>query len=523
MRLERNVLSLCGAVLLGAFGAQGASAQDLTYAISAPITSTDPHYQNATPNNAALGTIFEPLTVLTGEGLIEPGLAESWSNVDDVTWEFKLRDAKFHDGAPVTADDVIYSLERPGVLQSPAPFTPYTKAITGMEAVDANTVRLSTDAPYPLLPLDLSRVYIIEKAVGEANDTKAMNLGNGVIGTGPYKFVSFTPDEQLSLARNADYWGEPAKWENVQVRVIADDAARTTALLSGGIDAIENVPTPDVERMRNEDGINFASGKSQRFVFLFLDSGRDQPPGVTGLDDAPLAENPLKDVRVRKAINLAINRDAIAERVMMGLAYPSNNIVFDDGEGFVAGLENPPYDPDQAKALLAEAGYGDGFKINIASPNNRMINDEKVVQALAQMLTRVGITTAVDAMPFSVIASRGQKGEFGVSMMSWGSTTEGSTPIRQMLACKDADKGWGAVNWGNYCNEEVDALLAKALSTVDTDARKAVLEEAITKLMDDVAFVPLYFQGSTWAAKDGIAVEPRSDERTSPDMFSPAS
>ena len=523
MRSERTFTTLCGAALLVAFGAFGAKAQDLTYAISAPITSTDPHYQNATPNNAALGTIFEPLTILTGEGQIVPGLATEWRNVDDLTWEFDLRDATFHDGAPVTAEDVVYSLQRPGNIQSPAPFTPYTKAITGMEAVDADTVRLSTAAPYPLLPLDLSRVYIVSKAVAEANDTQAMNLGNGVIGTGPYKFVSFTPDEQLSLARNPDYWGEPAEWENVQVRVIADDAARTTALLSGGVDAIENVPTPDVERMRSEEGVNFASGKSQRFVFLFLDSGRDQPPGVLGKDGEPLAENPLKDARVRQAVNLSINRQAIADRVMMGLAYPSNNIVFDEGEGFVAGLENPPFDPDKAKALLAEAGYEDGFKITIASPNNRMINDEKVVQAVAQMLTRVGIETAVDAMPFSVIASRGQKGEFGVSMMSWGSTTEGSTPIRQMLACKDADKGWGAVNWGNYCNEEVDALLEKALSTVDTAERKAILEEAITKLMDDVAFVPLYFQGSTWAAKDGITVTPRSDERTAPDMFSPAS
>jgi peptide/nickel transport system substrate-binding protein len=522
MRRDRNFQSMCGAALFLALGSLAANAQDLTYAISAPITSTDPHFQNATPNNAALGSIFEPLVILTGDGQLVPGLAESWTNVDDLTWEFKLRDVTFHDGSPLTAEDVIYSLERPGNIESPAPYTPYTKAITEMEAVDDKTVRLKTATPYPLLTLDLSRVYIVSKAVAEANDTQAMNLGNGVIGTGPYEFVSFTADEQLSLARSDDYWGEAPAWENVQVRVIADDAARTTALLSGGVDAIENVPTPDVERMREEDGINFESGKSQRFVFLFLDSGRDEPPGVLGNDGAPLSENPFKDARVRQAVNLAIDRQAIAERVMMGLAYPSNNIVFDDGEGFIPGLENPPYDPEKAKALLAEAGYSDGFGITIASPNNRMINDEKVVQAIAQMLTRVGIRTEVDAMPFSVIASRGQTGDFGVSMMSWGSTTEASTPIRQMIACKDADKGWGAVNWGNYCNEEADALLTKALATVDTAARTKILEEAVGMLMDDVAIVPLYFQGSTWAAREGIEITPRSDERTSPDMFSPA-
>ena len=523
MRPDRTALSVCAAAILAICAPSGASAQDLTYAISAPITSTDPHFQNATPNNAALGNIFEPLTVLTGDGQIEPGLAQSWTNVDDLTWEFELRDATFHDGNKLTAEDVIYSLERPANITSPAPFTTYTKAITGMEAVDDDTVRLTTADPYPLLPLDLSRVLIVEKALAEANDTQAMNLGNGVIGTGPYKFVSFTPDEQLSMTRNDSYWGEAPKWQNVQIRVIADDAARTTALLSGGIDAIENVPTPDIERMRDADGINFESGKSQRFVFLFLDSGRDQPPGVVGNDGAPLPQNPFKDTRVRQAVNLAIAREAIAERVMMGLAYPTNNIVFDGGEGFIPALENPPYDPEKAKALLAEAGYPDGFEITIASPNNRMINDEKVVQAVAQMLTRIGIRTKVDAMPFSVIASRGQKGEFGVSMMSWGSTTEASTPIRQMIACKDADKGWGAVNWGNYCNAEVDALLGEALATVDTAKRTEILDQTVDVAMHDVAIVPLYFQGSTWAAREGIGITPRSDERTAPDMFTPDS
>lgn len=523
MRLDRTALSLLAAAALAVGGPLGARAADLTYAISAPITSTDPHFQNATPNNAALSNIFEPLVVLSGDGQIVPGLAERWGPVDDVTWEFKLREAEFHDGTPLTAEDVIHSLERTGAITSPAPFTTYTKAITGMEAVDDRTLRFTTAAPYPLLPLDLSRVLIMSKESAEEHGTDDMNRGEGVIGTGPYEFVSFTPDEELVMRRNEDYWGETPVWENVEIRVIADDAARTSALLSGAVDAIENVPTPDIERMRAEPDINFASGKSQRFVFLFLDSGRDQPPGVLGNDGEPLPENPLADARVRQAVNLAIAREAIAERVMMGLAYPSNNIVFDGGEGFLPALENPPYDPEKAKALLAEAGYPEGFRITIASPNNRMINDEKVVQAVAQMLTRIGIRTEVDAMPFSVIASRGQEGEFGVSMMSWGSTTEASTPIRQLIACKDPQKGWGAVNWGNYCNEELDALLGEALATVDEPARRALLEKAVGIAMDDVAIVPLYFQGSTWATRKGIEAEPRSDERTSPDMFKPAS
>jgi peptide/nickel transport system substrate-binding protein len=524
MRFTSSALSLSVLAVMGMISPQTIHAADLTYAISAPATSTDPHYQNASQNNAALRNLYQTLVQIDASGQMIPDLAESWRAVDDRTWEFKIHPAKFHDGSDLTVEDIIYSLDRPATItNSPSSFTIYTKAIVDKQIVDKNTIRLITATPYPLLPLDLTNIFVVKKSAVEKLTTADLNAGRGVVGSGPFSFVSFTPDDKLVLRRSEHYSGPKPDWDNVTVRFVPNDGARTTALLSGSVDAIENVPTPDIEKIKANPDLVFASKKSQRVVFLFLDSGRDKPPGITGVDGKPLAANPLKDARVRQAINLAIDRQAIRDRVMQQLAYPTNNIVFDGGEGFLPKYENVPVDATKAKRLLAEAGYPDGFQLTIAAPNNRLINDEKVVQVIAQMLTRIGIKTQVDAMPFAVINTRGGKGEFAASMMAWGTTTEGSIPIRALLACANAEKGWGPVNWGNYCNPKLDELLAQAVSTVDTPRRKALLEQAVEIVLDDMALVPLYFQGSTWAARKGIKIIPRSDERTMPSSFQPTS
>lgn len=496
-------------------------AKDLVYATSAPVTAADPHYQNATQNASALRSTYEALVQITPSGKIEPELAESWRIVDDQTWEFKLRPVKFSDGSALTVPDVIYSIERPAtIVNSPASFRVYTGQIASMEAVGTDVLRVKTKRPYPLLLLDLSNILII-KRLEQPVDVQAFNAGRHNIGTGPYRFVSYTSGEKLVLRRNDAYWGSTPLWDNVTIRFIPNDAARTTGLLSGSLDAIENVPIANLDTVRGNPNLVFESGKSTRVVFLFLDGGRNDPPGISAKDGSKLPKNPLADVRVRQAINLAIDRDAIRDRIMGGLAYPTNNIVFDNGEGFLPKLETIKADPPRAKALLAEAGYPDGFRLTLASPNDRLINDAKVIQAIAQMLTRVGIEAQVDVMPFTVVNTRGGKGEFAAVMMGWGTTLEASIPIRTLVACPNAEKGWGPVNWSNYCNPKLDAILGDAMSTVDTAGRIKLLDQAVQIVHDEVAIVPLYFQGVTWAARKGIAIAPRADERTMPAMFTP--
>jgi peptide/nickel transport system substrate-binding protein len=521
----RACLLLCAAAICAFAGnpALGQKSGELRLAFSAPATSVDPHFQNATPNFAIARNFFDTLVQMDPDNRIVPGLAESWRRLDDTTWEFKLRRARFHDGAELTAEDVAWSLDRPATIEnSPAPYTIYTKSIVGKRVVDARTIQLTTSGPYPLLLADLSQVIILNKKAAENLDRAQFLAALNRLGTGPYRFVSYAPEDRVTMERFDDHWGGRPAWDKVLVRFITNEAARISALLAGDVDAIENVPTQDVERIKNDTSLVLAAKKSNRVVFLFLDSGRDQSPTVSDLNGKPLASNPLKDLRVRKAINLAIDRNAIRDRIMTGIAYPTNNLATEAMPGFDPALEAVPFDPAQARKLLADAGYPDGFRLTIASPNNRLINDAKVAQAVAQMLTRVGIRTQVDAMPFAVIATRGNKGEFSSSMMAWGvQTAEASSPIRMMLACPDKAKGWGAVNWGNYCNRELDGLLTRVVSTMDDDQRNGLLKQLVRQVMDDVALVPLYFQGSTWAAKKGIAITPRGDERTTASMFAP--
>jgi peptide/nickel transport system substrate-binding protein len=522
----RNILSCAvgAAALAASVILQPAFADDLKVAFSAPATTLDPHFQNASQNIGVSRNIFEALVQMDPDSRIVPGLAESWRRVDDKTWEFKLRRAKFHDGSDLTAEDVAYSLDRPATIpNSPSSFAIYTKSIVEKRIIDPQTIQLVTAQPYPLLLSDLTSIFIVSKKATEGLKSEDFSSGKGVDGTGPYKFVSYTPDDRVTLERFDGYWAGKPSWDNVQIRFIPNDASRLTALLSGDVNAIENVPTPDLEKVKNDPNLTFAAKKSHRVIFLFLDSGRDNPPNVAAHDGKPLDKNPLKDVRVRQAINLAIDRKGIRDRIMQGLAYPTNNLVTEQMQGFIAELEDAPYNPEKARKLLAEAGYPEGFRLTLAAPNNRFINDERVAQAIAQMLTRIGIRTQVDAMPFTVINTRAGKGEFPSSMMGWGAqTAEASSPIRAMIACPDKEKGWGPVNWGNYCNKELDQVLAKAISTLDDAQRETLLKDAVKRVVDDVAIVPLYFQASTWAAKKGIAITPRTDERTSAQSFEPA-
>lgn len=498
-------------------------ATDLKIGFSAAATTMDPHFHNASQNIAVSRNMFDTLVQMNPDSRIVPALAESWRLVDDTTWEFKLRPAKFSDGSPVTAADVAWSIDRPATIQnSPSSFTIYTRPIVEKKIIDDQTIQLKTATPYPLLLADLTNLFIVSKKATDGLTSDKFVTGNGVVGSGPFTFKSYTPDDRVIMTANPNYWGGKTPWDNVEIRFLPNDSARLSALLSGDVDAIENIPTPDLEAVKNNKNLVVGEKMSHRLIFLFLDSGRDETPGVTAADGSPLKTNPFKDLRVRRAVNLAIDREAIASRLMQGLAFPTNNLVTDTMQGFVPGIK-ASYDPEQAKKLLAEAGYDKGFRLVLASPNNRLINDAKVAQALAQMLTRVGIRTSVDAVPFAVINTRGNKGEFSSVMMGWGAqTAEASSPIRAMIACSDKAKGWGPVNWGNYCNPALDAVTAKALATMDDAARTKLLQEASQIVHDDVAIVPLYFQANTWAARPGIAITPRMDERTTALMFTPA-
>ena len=511
--------ALFGVSLLFAIGhtAGRAEGQTLSIASSAPVTSVDPHYHTFAPNESFSAHVFERLVTRDPPGKMIPGLAVSWKLRDDQTWEFKLRDVKFHDGTPFTAEDVAYTLTRvPRVKNSPASYSIFTKAVTGSEIVDPHTILLRTNGPYPLLANDLANIFIIPHELGPDPATEDFNSGKNAIGTGPYRFVSYNPGDRIEMERSDDYWGPKPDWKHVTYRIISNDASRTAALLAGDAGIIEFVPPTDLPSLRKDARVSLAEVVSNRSIFLWLDHAHEGPsPFVSGPNGEVLDKNPLNDLRVRQALSLAINRQGIVDRVMENAAIPTGQYLRPGSYSYVPDLPPTPYQPDRAKALLADAGFPKGLKVTIHGPNDRYVNDAKIIQAVAQMWQRIGVQTTVEAMPWNTFVARAGKQEFSIFLLGWGvGSGEGLNPLRAQIATWDPARGLGTANRGRYSNPAVDALIDRAMGTMDDGAREKIIQQAMKLAMDDVPVIELHLQKNIWGTKKGLVYEPRVDEAT---------
>lgn len=531
-----------GAGLVALLAAQGtalpASAQEVRIGLSSEPTSVDPHFHNLGPNNMIREHVFEALVKQDANQKPIPSLAESWRAIDDKTWEFKLRkDVKFSDGKPFTATDVIYSFCRiPKVENSPSSFVTFIRPIEAVEAPDAHTLILKTAAATPLLPVNLSDVAIISAAAFGGEKVQwakgdCANLGTPpkstdfndpakAIGTGPYKLTEYTRGSQLIHERNPNYWGDKPTWAKITWRPIASAGPRVAALLAGDVDLIENPNIEDLERIKKA-GFKTAQALSNRIIYVHLDTyaAADwKTPGIKGTD-----KNPLLDKRVRQALSMAINRDAIVERIMGGIAVPAGDLLPVPLFGTSPDRKPTAYNLEGARKLLAEAGYPNGFEITLGTPNDRYINDGKVAEAVAQMWTRIGVKTNVDAMTASTFFSRRNKYDFSAYLAGWGAASgELSNALVALVAGQDPKIGFGHTNRGRYKNAEVDKLLVEAVSTIDDKKRETLLQQASKLAMEDVALIPLHFEVSLWAFKPNLSYEARVDQRTLATSIVPA-
>jgi len=489
-----------------------AHAADLRIGVAADVTSMDPHFLNLAPNVNIAWHVFDALTHVDENARLVPGLAASWRAVDPMTWEFKLRrGVRFHDGSELTAEDVAFSIDRTRAVPN-GQMRPFTQRIVAKEIPDPYTIRLKTSAPYAMVPYDLNSVFIVSKKATGSARSEDFDSGKAMVGTGPFRFVRFARGDRVELARNDAYWGGAAAWDRVTFRIVPTDPARLAGLLSGDLDLIEQVPTADLPRVRGDARLATAQKVSWRTIFFHLDQ-REPVRGIADKVGKPLPRNPFRDPRVRHALSLAIDRKAIAERLMDGAALPASNLVSPPVLGYAADLKPDAYDPEAAKRLLAEAGYPDGFAVTLSAPNNRYVNDEQIAQAVAQMLARVGVRVRVETMPINVYLPRGAKGEFAFAMLGWGSFS-GDLALRSLVATPDPKKGFGAFNWSGYSNPRIDALLERAFATVDDKGREALAQDAMRAAMRDHAVVPLHHQVTTWAMKKSLSYAPRTDEFT---------
>jgi len=339
-------------------------------------------------------------------------------------------------------------------------------------------------------------------------DPSEFNNGKMLYGTGPYKFVEFVAGDHITYTANKDYWGGTPKWDNVTIRWITSGPARVAALLSGDVDMIASVPTTDVANLDENSDINVSCDQTARIMYWSLDVSREYADHITAKDGSKI-KNPLRDLRVRQAFNIAIDRDAIVDEVMTGLAVPANQIT---GEGFGGHNPNipmPEHDIGKAKALMAEAGYGDGFKLTIHATNDRYINDDKQAQAIGQMLSRIGVDVEVVTQPVSGYYGKLRKHEMTMALIGWAAMTgEASSVLGPAL--REGVRN----NYGRWENSEFNRLIEGALGTVDMEKYDRLLKESVAVAMADVPIIPTHYQVACWASRAGLEFTPRADEST---------
>ena len=489
-------------------------AASVTMAVRTDASSIDPHYHVYTPNSAVARHIFDGLTAIDARGRVQPGLASSWQTIAEDVWEFKLRPGVlFHDGGKFTAADVVFTMNRaPNVPNSPSSYGQYTKTIAAVEAVDETTVRIRTKGPAPTLPVDLSQVAIISRAAAEGKTTPDFNNGTAAIGTGPYRFVEWIAGDHLTLVRNESYWKGAEPWARVIRRAIPNDGARVAALLAGDVDIIEGVPAADRPRLVGRADLALHECDATRIIYIHMDSARDVSPGISDAKGMKLDRNPLRDARVRQAMSYAINREALTERLLSGQAHPAGQYSPPGTPGISPNLKPPPYDPELARDLLKEAGWGDGFSVVLAGSNDRFPQDAQVTQAVGQMLARVGIRTEVQTMPAAMLFSRGSKLEFSMMLSGWVGTGEASSPFTALMATYDPKTGLGPSNRGRWSNPAFDAVLGEALHTMDDAKRNALYGQAAEIAVANMGVIPVYFTVNTWATRKGLVYDARADE-----------
>lgn len=512
---------LAGAVLAVAAPAAaqgGGQEQDtLRIGMEAGPTSIDPHFASVITNYAYGRHYFQPLMEQDARQVLRPALATEWRAVDDLTWEIRLNPAaRFQDGTPVTVDDVAFTIARAGdVPNSPSSLNTYTRPVKSVEQVDAHTLRIHTHAPTPLMANYLSMVMILAKHAAEGLSTADFNAGKGMIGTGPYRYVSWTPGGVAVMERYEEFAGPKPAFRRVEFRPIANAGARTAALRAGDVDLIEIVPTDQFDRFSKDPAFATAVSPSNRLMFLTLDSDREVTPHIAGRDGKPIP-NPLRDVRVRKALSMAINREALVSRVMQGQGLPTNDLAPPGYFGASPELVKPQtFDLPGAKKLLAEAGYPEGFAVQINGPNDRYVNDEQVVQAVGQMWSRAGLVATVETRPRGTWLSESAQLKYSVNLSGFSPNPEVLGMLEALIHTVDPSRGFGPANRGRFSNAAIDRLIEQARTTMDDGERERISREATRMaVVEQQALIPLYFQTNTWAMRKGLRYEARTDEMT---------
>jgi peptide/nickel transport system substrate-binding protein len=511
----RRLLMAAAAALL-AISATVAEARTVRWSASGDANTLDPHSQNIGSVALILQQMYDTLITRNPDLSLRPGLAARWEQVEANRWRFNLRSGiRFHEGEAFSADDVVFSIER--ALMPTSNYGIFVDTVERVVAVEPDTVDIITKIPDPILPNKIASIYIMSRSWAEKHNatrpqnTRAreeMHTVRNVNGTGAFRLVSREGDVRTVMRRNDDWfgWREPDNTQSniteLVFRPIASDATRVAALLSGEIDFLLDPPLQDLNRLRSAQGVKVVEGPEVRTIFIAMDVARDEL-----LYSDVRGRNPFRDLRVRQALYHAIDIQAIHRTTMRGNSVVTGTFFPPQVNGYTEAEDmRLPHDPARARALLAEAGYPNGFGVTLDCPNNRYINDEQICQAIAAMWTRVGVRTSVKAQPLAPFFAQIQRDDTSIYLLGWGvPMLDALYSFQSLLATRNGAQGDGIWNYGRYSNPRMDELITR-MKTQTGAERTAAIHEALRIYREDVPHIPLHHQVIPWAMRSNISI-----------------
>ena len=475
------------------------AAADLVIATDAPPESMNPHAFSSDANLSYMSNFFDALLQRKApDGKLAPALATKWERLDERTWKFELRKGvKFHNGNDFNAQDVVFTFNR---MKDPkfSKLLNEGNSIEKIETPDNYTVIFTTVKPVPWFAQTMHQNFIVDKESSETRDEGDYNTRP--IGTGAYVLNEWVKGSHISMTANPNYWEGAPKYKEVELRPIKEEATRFAALAAKQVDIVNGVPVPLFDKVKAMPHVEIISQAARRAIYLHI---------------ANKAGTPYANPKVRQAIAHAINEDEIIEKVMRGQATKASQIPDPPTIGYDATIKRYEYDPEKAKALLAEAGYKDGFEITIAGPNDRYVNDEKICEAIAKYLAKVGLKVTLDVKPKSIFFTETAEFKHPFYLIGWfdGSYDFGRS-AEKLLHTPDAEKGMGGYNGAAYSDQVIDKMIIDSSNIVDLTERENALKAINRKAMEDLAWIPLHYQQDIFAIVKGkdIKYSPRFDQ-----------
>jgi len=499
-------------------------AKTLRWAGRGDPQTMDPYSQNENLTNNINNLVYDTLVMRDKDLKVIPGLATSWEQLNPTTWRFKLRTGvKFHDGAAFTADDVVFSFQR--ATEDTSQIRAYARASGKPRKIDDHTVEFVTDGPNPIELEHLVTIFIMNKAWCEKNkcmkpldfkNKEEMITARNANGTGAFVLKTREPDVKTVLAKNPAWWGWKEKRFDGNVTEIVytpivNDATRLAALVAGNVDLINDPAPQDVPRLAQTPGVRVIEGFEQRIVFIGMDQGRDEL-----LYSSVKGKNPFKDKRVRAALYHAIDIEAIHKATMRGLSKPSGAMTPSPATTTPEIEKRFAFDPALSKKLLVDAGYPNGFEIQLDCPNNRYVNDERICQALAAMWTKIGVNTKLVTLPRAQYFPKLEKLDTSLYMLGWGGASTDPIFTLQPVLSTYNGKGDGDYNYGRYTDPKFDAIVGEVKVEMNPEKRLALMRRALEIQRAEMYHLPLHRQVIPWAARSNVDIPHRADNQVWP-------